>query len=85
MEEAHLPLEGSEVILDWMTVCDTRHLTKPSISRAKWYWKVHLAAPDLDLYNKSLASRWLTLRELSKDSISDAIGEVVVSYLAHKP
>ena len=85
MREAELPWQASEIILDWIRTFDANLVTRPTISRAKWYWRVHIAAPDLGDGFKSVAARWLSQRELKKDEMTEALSQIVESYLIHKP
>ena len=70
-----LPWEASEFLLRmWRRIWDGdrwEELGHPSVREAVWWWRVHLAAPDLELRKVEIWARRFALRELSQILFGD--------------
>ena len=77
---AGLPWDASpvvfEVLQDWNK--------PPTVGFVKWYWRVHVAAPDLPLPDKTWAAKFLNDREIDAEFKRVQL-RAIETYLARAP
>ncbi len=96
LAEFGFPWESSEFLLEmWASVIETNafmtrgskfNLLRPTARDARWWWRVHNAAPDLSLLKKRLLGSAFAFRERSHEILGSTLelGDLE-SYLAYKP
>ena len=76
LQEYGLPWESSDILLSvWKRVCHMREDSStplPTVRQARWWWRVHLAAPDVtDPMDLFLLAQRFVIREI----LSDLLGQ----------
>jgi hypothetical protein len=82
MADAGIPWEGSPVVLAVLRD-DFLNQRTSQIGWMKWYWRVHLAAPDLPDSSKEIAAIQLWRHELFHSSATSTTKRAVETYLAY--
>ena len=77
MQEGTLPWEAGRAALDLLRYRDERGLERPTVSEARWFWRLRLAAPtlpdeDADHFARQLAlSQYLRVAKLGETACAD--------------
>ena len=80
VDASEIPWEASPIVLDLLR----REDQIPTVGFVKWYWRVHLAAPDLKFADKMLAAEGLNERTLYQQ-LDDVRMRAIETYLAFAP
>jgi hypothetical protein len=66
MEEYRLPWEAGQFLLEMQAWCEEKYPKHAfTVREAQWCWRVHLAAPDLNIYETWLIAQKFIRREVS--------------------
>lgn len=80
-----LPWESSRAVLGFVRFCDERQIPHPTVRQAKWYWRLHLAAPGMPMLEAAELAGALSGVESARNLGSEATSPNLTHYLAYAP